>query len=58
MVWDNDRDAIAVLGGCELTGKTRERAEVACGLLQRIFRNRLDARADTTQSLLDRAQGI
>lgn len=45
MVWDNVTSAPATLGGCELRGRQKERAEVACGILTRIFANRMDAKA-------------
>jgi hypothetical protein len=45
MVWDNETGAPATLGGCELRGRQKERAEVACGILTRIFTNRMDAKA-------------
>ncbi len=45
MVWDNVTRAPAALGGCELRGRQKHRAEVACGILTRIFSNRMDAKA-------------
>jgi len=45
VVWDQERQAIAALGGCLLKGRTAERANVACGILLRIYRNHLEARA-------------
>ncbi|MBL8576121.1 MAG: hypothetical protein JNK47_02755 [Mesorhizobium sp.] len=43
MVWDDTRAAPAVLGGCVLSGREEYRARIACEILERIYRNRLDA---------------
>jgi hypothetical protein len=41
-VWDHDTHAPARLGGDELRGKPRERAEAARDVLSRIFNNGMD----------------
>jgi len=59
MVWDNVTRAPAALGGCELRGRQKERAEVACGILTRIFTNRMEAKTvkrDTRRPDLNGAQ--
>jgi hypothetical protein len=43
LVWDIRSNAPATLGGCALRGRLKERAEAACAILQKIYRNRLDA---------------
>ncbi|WP_442578032.1 hypothetical protein ACSBOB_21055 [Mesorhizobium sp. ASY16-5R] len=43
MVWDSKAERPAELGGCALSGRTEERARVACEILRRIYSNRLDA---------------
>ena len=45
MVWDDLTDAPAMLGGSVLEGRSEERARAACGVLKRIYRNRLDAQS-------------
>lgn len=41
-VWDHETHAPARLGGDELRGKAKERAEAARGILSRIFNNGMD----------------
>ncbi len=43
MVWDDVTETPAILGGCVLKGRTEHRARSACEILERIYRNRLDA---------------
>jgi hypothetical protein len=43
MVWDCKTERPAELGGCVLRGRSEERARAACGILRRIYSNRLDA---------------
>ena len=43
MVWDEEASAPAVLGGCLLEGRSEQRAKAAADILERIYRNRLDA---------------
>lgn len=45
MVWDHEQDAPATLGGYELRGRQKVRAESARDILTRIFNNRMDAQA-------------
>jgi hypothetical protein len=40
MVYDNLRNMPASLGGRELCGRQKQRAEAACAILTRIFQNR------------------
>ena len=47
-VWDDLTGAPAILGGSALKGRSEERARVACGILKRIYRNRLDAHSMKT----------
>ena len=51
MVWDNELDGPAVLGGCVLRGRTKLRAKVASDILGRIYANRLDARSSHQRSI-------
>jgi hypothetical protein len=48
MVWDDETSAPAVLGGSVLQGRSEGRARVACDILERIYRNQLDARSMKT----------
>lgn len=43
MVWDDAAGAPAALGGCQLKGRSEDRARAACEILKRIYQNRLDA---------------
>lgn len=43
MVWDDVACAPAALGGCVLKRRSEVRAEAARDILERIYRNRLDA---------------
>jgi len=53
MVWDKYTDAPAILGGCVLKGRSELRAQAACDVLVRIYKNRLDFQSlrddETTQ---------
>lgn len=42
-VWDDETSAPAALGGSVLQGRSEERAKTACDILERIYRNHLDA---------------
>ncbi len=42
-VWDDVTGAPANLDGCMLEGRSKDRARAACEILERIYRNRLDA---------------
>jgi len=46
MVWDDKTSSPATLGGCVLRGRREGRARAACEILERIYRNRLDAQSD------------
>jgi hypothetical protein len=45
MVWDHETASAAKLDGSELRGRQKEKAEMACGILSRIFMNRMNAKA-------------
>ncbi|MFC3324507.1 hypothetical protein [Mesorhizobium cantuariense] len=45
MVWDHTGGAPARLGGVELRGQDKHRAEIACDILRRIFPTGRDADA-------------
>jgi len=53
MVWDGTLRTIAKLGGPPLEGRSGERAEVACGVLERIYRHQLDAPSVRLSGLLE-----
>jgi hypothetical protein len=44
-VWDDNLNQAAQLGGSDLVGRGQQHAEAACGILERIYQNGLDASA-------------
>lgn len=53
MVWDGTLSTPAMLDGCVLDGRSGERAESACALLERIYKNHLDASSVRAAGLLE-----